>query len=228
MNIESYNKALSRLGLEEFLKFFEIFKTSAKTPIISVGSGVGSVETYLEDLLNVQITCVDPAPTSYQDQTDDPQHLPDHPLVESMIKEHPEFVRNSSLFLNWPTPSNGGDNYDMRAVQQLQPKFIFAVVETSGGGGGSEFLSWLKESVIQGDFFEDDEEYYYVIDDVIGESVDRYHTIGQHMARQESGGGTLFFKYIIMRREDVEIPDNFQRVDTCLVLDDDTNSCIVM
>jgi MYND finger len=115
-------------------------------PLISVGSGNGYLESFIHSS-KIPIICVDPDPTSYD--SGESQHHPSHrrPPDFKLVKEMDidTYRGKCSLFLGWP---NFGlaQQYDLDAIQDLQPDQIYVVHEPDGGAGSEAFHHWLYEN----------------------------------------------------------------------------------
>jgi hypothetical protein len=148
MNKSSENKydktsnAVNFFGIPMFLECIE--KTLYKFPelkenIISVGSGGGYIEKTICDIFEINVTCVDPDPTSYI-PCKTIFLAPKYNNVHELINSEPDMVENCIVFLNWPTPSQE-IGYDIDSVLKLKPKCIILAVELGHTrGAGSIYL----------------------------------------------------------------------------------------
>ena len=161
------NKAIVKIGIEELDSFFELLIGDNSDPIISIGSGLGSIEAYLEDKYGKKIICVDPVPYSWQEPSKESflqrTHAPDYNKCNDLIKDQPDLVGNSNLFLNWALPNDNGENYDLKAIMDLKPKRILVICESSGGAGGNWFLHWYRDHVTNiSEFTESSKDFYWI------------------------------------------------------------------
>lgn len=148
------NKCVVALSLDLLSRYFNTLLDNGY-PIISVGSGIGTVERYLhpED----KVVCVDPDPFSYQidmrratckihgshSEYDSLMHLPNY----SRISEEwcSDYTGKSNIFINWPSSSITGieDNYDIDAITILKPVLVLITLERTGGTGSQKLLGSL-------------------------------------------------------------------------------------
>lgn len=115
-------------------------------PIISVGSGSGYVEKWLEDNHNYQLILVDPIdPDSKECFAPVPKHLSKKSSYDDssdLVADKPDIISNCNLFLNWPEPND--DSYDYDAIMLLKPHTIIICCEVSGSSGSKKLLAWLR------------------------------------------------------------------------------------
>ena len=125
-------------GVEQFKKLWHQVNNQTEDVWISIGSGNGQIESELDP----HFVCVDP-----KFMLD----IPKPPLFETaeeIAKEHPEFIQNCNLLLNWCLPNNS--TYDYDAIQVLQPKIFVSVIEVfrgeNGAAGGEKFHTFLDKT----------------------------------------------------------------------------------
>lgn len=123
-----------------WLRCWKIMNKISKCTV-SVGSGSGSVETFLQKRSKSGVViCVDPNPQSFI-ETLPIFKKPDFSYVDDLIKINKTAIGNLNLMLCWPTPNLG---YDIEAVTKLLPRSILAMVAVDGAAGSSAFLEWIK------------------------------------------------------------------------------------
>lgn len=109
---------------------------------ISIGSGNGVVEKYLDDMFNINIICVDPLPETYLPA---PEKLGKKPIfhdINDLVNSNPKLIESCNLLLNWTYPDL---SYDIEAINILKPKWIIWIGEKQGAAGGDEFhMLWKK------------------------------------------------------------------------------------
>lgn len=149
-NSTKLNPALQQIGLNILLEYFIAIKTTTNCPIVSVGSGNGHVEKYIEKFLDrVEIICVDPVSEKdlyllnmgaglSESEVKNPQFV----CVEELLLLRPELVSNSTTFLNWSEPNDS--TYDYESVKALDSENVLVVFESTGSGGGKIMQQWLN------------------------------------------------------------------------------------
>lgn len=121
---------MDRLFTQENLKilseiFEDISQIFPEIRFISVGSGNGKIEHQILLKTGIDIICVDPNPMSWcKDKT--LYKAPEYSYIQELNES---FIGNCILFINWSTPLTDG-NYDIDAIEFLQPVSIITVVET--------------------------------------------------------------------------------------------------
>ena len=212
--------AIARIGRDKAEEFFEIFTRFNSDPVVSVGSGECGFETHLElkhaestrEIL--KILCVDPDPTShYNNPILFPMtRHPDYPLVKDLIEDKPDLIGNCNLILNWPSPNNDGNSYDIKAILDLNPKMVFLLFEATGSSGSPDLLNWIVNSVKGKDSNDQD---------VIGEGYDmaaklfvpkedltpksNYIAIASNTSFVITRYDRFHYRYLILAREDQDI-----------------------
>ena len=122
--------------------------------VVSVGSGSGLFELYLESVLEIKVYCIDPKIECYGYNGSDEIYYkePDYPTVEEFLKDHPDAVSNSTLFLGWPCPNNS--KYDYESIGLLDPVNIVIAYASCGAAGSKYLLRWLYDSFDRDDIDE--------------------------------------------------------------------------
>ena len=145
---ENASNGAKYIGPEGILNaFLSILKHVKKDyPLVSVGSGSANIEKYLIDKCKIsEIICVDPKPKSFS--RGETLIEPSYGYVEELIKEKPEIVGNCILILIWA--DYGYSTYDYEAIHLLNPVAIFTIVELTGSAGGTLFLKWLMDGIVE-------------------------------------------------------------------------------
>lgn len=133
-----------------WLEYFALAQRIAPFTI-SVGSGLGAIEAYLQaNLWPIPIFVpVDPAPLSYDTSSTTSTHQiimpPMFNVIDELIQLNPRLIGHVNVALIWPTPMvDPASSYDMEAVTKLRPRAIFTLVGIDGSAGSRTFLGWLK------------------------------------------------------------------------------------
>jgi hypothetical protein len=135
-----FNKGIKSFGTTKVKNILISFYKRYNLPIISIGSGSGSIEHYseLKDYI-----LIDPNPTSFSGIIIIEPHFP---YVDNLIEYKPSIIGNCIVFLNWCEPNN--NNYDYEAIIKLKPIAICSIYEEYKGGygaAGSEcFFTWTQ------------------------------------------------------------------------------------
>lgn len=235
------NKAIRTLGVSKLIEFVGLLKSvDSKSPIISIGSGLGTTESYIEKNADIEIICVDPNPESYQEPSTKftEAHHPDYGTTTELIDSNPDIIENCNIILNWPTPNDKGNNYDMKAILDLKPRLILAICDSSGSGGGTEFLNWLREITEISEYINKAENEFYWIGepkadriDIINNSASCYKIISQHTCKKTASSylGLYYHKIILLSRIDIEVPERFQKINSmCAAHSDEDDKCQLM
>lgn len=113
-------------------------------PIISVGSGAGTLEKYLQSVITNRIICVDPDPQSFQTEPIDWTKgiKPSYPTINDLLKVEPNVKNNSLMLLAWPSPNSS--NYDCEAINLVKPVGVILIYELIGAAGGTKLHCMLK------------------------------------------------------------------------------------
>ena len=110
---------------------------------ISVGSGNSVLEKHLYDKYNLNMICVDPKLEQYFPAPKTLEMETKYDYVKDLINNNSKIIGTCILLLNWSNP--GDSEYDMEAIELLNPKFILWIGEKNGAAGGEKFHKWLHE-----------------------------------------------------------------------------------
>lgn len=135
-----WNLGIKLLGSELVLDRLLGLYRDIKSPVVSVGSGSGCLESAaLKKDPSMQLQCVDPDPLSF---SKGPVLVkPDFPRVEDLLRSRPDLLDNCVLLLNWAPPDC---DFDLEAIRSLRPRAILCVFEVFFKAAGSElFHEWL-------------------------------------------------------------------------------------
>ena len=69
--------------------------------------------------------------------------MPSYKTVKHMLSSGDERGCNT-LLINWPSPNQGSENFDLSAITELNPDNIILVVEMLGGAGSTKMLRQLS------------------------------------------------------------------------------------
>jgi hypothetical protein len=151
------NKGIRALGKGQVVDLLKRFGDCYSVPIVSVGSGMGAIESVVPDVKGGWV-CVDPDWKSYAKQFVHeglaekywiPFTAPKYSLVKQLVEARPEIVGNCCVFLNWCDPNES--DYDIEAVELLKPLGIMAVIErfgkSNGAAGGERFHALYEQSL---------------------------------------------------------------------------------
>lgn len=181
-----------------------------------------------------KIICVDPNPGSYPNdnrlflKTRDPNY----PLVDDLIRERKSLVRNCNLILNWPSPNNQGNSYDIKAIKALTPKVIFLMFESSGSSGSPDLIAWIANEV-ENDKVKGGTDNYgglFILPSGDGEHYPdrKYRAIACHTHIKRTKYDRFFYKYLILVREDQEMGEFEPIIEKTESFKDEDNDCSVM
>jgi hypothetical protein len=127
----------------QYLAAFE----DTKLPVVSVGSGMGTVEKYLE-LNGVDVICVDPSTFDVDPYIGDARVKDaDFSHVVSLIKSKPNIVGQNHLLLHFPLPDYA--LYDIASIYDLKPTYITMVVGYNGKSGSLLLHAFLRSCGIR-------------------------------------------------------------------------------
>jgi hypothetical protein len=139
----TFNKGIQSFGEAKVKQILESFNKRYNLPIVSIGSGSGSIEHYTNNLQsnNIKWILIDPAPVSFHGNL---VMEPNYSYVDDLINTNPNIIGNCLLFLNWCDPNDS--EYDYEAIIKLQPIAICSVYEEyesyNGAAGGEKFFNW--------------------------------------------------------------------------------------
>lgn len=137
------------------------------TKLVSVGSGNGTVEHYIQSKLSTPtpIICIDPEPESWSGAFPTTgKFIPPMfgTVSEALIGDTLDLVDQCTLMMIWPNPppenaiDHGSPNeddwsrflpYDLEAIQKLRPKTIFIYYDATGSSGSSWLQTWLDPAL---------------------------------------------------------------------------------
>jgi len=151
-----YNRFINYYGLKATVenvrksidKILGQFPTIDK--IISVGSGTGYLEKFIEMAFRqkLQMICIDPDPTQFSSEPI--KREPDYPTVDEFLETRPVAPWNSIVLLNWPeTRETHGAGYDVDAIRKLNPLAVIIIYELDyidSGSAGSEALHRMRDT----------------------------------------------------------------------------------
>ena len=195
------NGCIEIIGLPLLQRYFDTLKQNSK-PIVSVGSGIGTVEKYLD--VNDSVICVDPDPFSYQIFELEPElsHLPDYEYVEDLIKDNPGLVSNCNIFLNWPNPTIGKNEctFDIESIELLKPEILLIVMERTGGAGSYALAGSIMSLIPIFDNKTIPEKYHYL------PNLENYNLLW-HTSSIDcfTSDDKYIFSYLLLVRKDVNI-----------------------
>lgn len=119
---------------------------------ISVGSGHGSIERFLQMTLwpIPIIVPVDPEPDSFiyvRSCHKLPVLTPPmFNVIDELIQLNPSLIGHVNVTLIWPSPitTDNKKPYDMEAIEKLKPRGVFALFGVDGSSGSRDFRRWIK------------------------------------------------------------------------------------
>lgn len=141
-----------------FKQYLEPFKD---TNIISIGSGDGYLEDYLEKQLDIKITCIDPDPETLIGNSYHGHNIteiirtPDYKYIDEYLNNTDKSdKRLTTLLLFWTYPNkespHGGklcnSSYDIEALHKLKPNNVIVLYDPTGSAGSSYLHYWLNKS----------------------------------------------------------------------------------
>ena len=115
--------------------------------IISVGSGCGEIEDYIERERNKTIICIDPNPESsigknyHQKTNSSVVKPPNYPTLDNFLNEVDIKNKKITLMIIWSTPR--GYDYDIEAISKLNPENIIILYDVTGSAGSRYLHHWL-------------------------------------------------------------------------------------
>lgn len=122
--------------------------------IISVGSGCGQLENYIEKKIGKTIICIDPKPESsingnyHGNNCTKIIKSPNYGMLDDFLNEVQTKDKKITLMLIW-SPPNGYDgtnnDYDIEAIFKLKPSNIIILYDVTGCAGSSFLHYWLGD-----------------------------------------------------------------------------------
>lgn len=114
-------------------------------PIISVGSGAGTLEKHLQSVITNRIICIDPQPQSCQsDPIDWTKGIkPHYATVKDLLLVNSDIKFNCVMLLCWPNPNDS--TYDYEAIELIKPLSVILLYEAIGAAGGTNLHCMLKK-----------------------------------------------------------------------------------
>jgi hypothetical protein len=161
-----FNKGVGAFGLDTVLKNVEAFVRvsyparqdvtsdgapiafhAGRKPLISIGSGNAHLEKLIQDQFGVEIICVDPDPSAFNQAPPVPIAITPHfPRVSDLIESRPDLVGDCTLLLNWCPPNTS--EFDYAAIIALKPLGFLAIFESflgeNGAAGGHSFFELVR------------------------------------------------------------------------------------
>jgi hypothetical protein len=155
MNIDYLlNKGIKSFGYENVINIINSFYNKYNLPIVSIGSGIGTIEYLSNKKYKINWICID--------IDNNPIHFPSYahkyitePLMninynscDELIKNNSSIIGNCVLFLNWCLPNES--TYDYDAIIKLKPLAVLSIYEVynnnNGCAGGEMFYNWTINS----------------------------------------------------------------------------------
>lgn len=226
--------AVNKIGVEKLVQFFQIFTRFNSDQIVSVGSGKCGLEVYLEEKFDRKILCIDPDPGSYlnDDKRFPKTRDPDYPLVDDLIRDREELIGNCNVILNWPSPNNQGDSFDILAIKALNPKMIFLLFEESGSSGSPDLINWIWGKVEgcepKGNVPGLSAFIMKMYDlDLTKCPDEKYRMSSRYTHTMKTKSDRFHYKYLILSREDQDMGD-FESIDETSESFNDDDECCIM
>ncbi len=137
----TFNKGIKSFGEVKIKQILKSFYERYNLPIVSIGSGSGSIEHYTKD--SIKWILIDPQPESFHGSV---IMEPNYSYLDELINTNPNIIGNCLLFLNWCYPNES--EYDYEAIIKLQPIAICSIYEefnsSNGAAGGEKFFQWTQ------------------------------------------------------------------------------------
>ena len=156
---DGINFGIKGLGKDECLEMCcKFIEANPGLAIISVGSGAGRLESWIQERWSRDVTCVDPSPIfgfSINFRLKKPFMKPKYDYVDDLITEKPEYVGNCILLLIWAPPN---ETYDLEAVRKLQPRAFLTMMSLYKPciyftmAGGEKFVKFLLEQRVRREY----------------------------------------------------------------------------
>ena len=156
------NWAVMSFGIENFTKIISDFMSQNENCVnISVGSGNGYIENYLNKYFNKNIICIEPFfdkiilkqfDKKYNDLPEEIKKNLTRPIFDKINENYDIGFQNINLFINWEYPEGWEDNgqkgikeYGIEAVEILKPK---SIIYTHGPSAGRSILKYATKNEI--------------------------------------------------------------------------------
>ncbi len=128
-----------------------VYEASKHTDmIVSVGSGLGYHEYYIDKKYNTDIICIDPNPKSSLNanyHSDVPYNKiyknPKYKNIYQFMNKNNIKNKKITLMLIWPYVMF--DEYDIEAIYKLNPENIILYFDISGTSGSNYLQKWLEK-----------------------------------------------------------------------------------
>jgi len=137
----TFNKGIKSFGEVKVKQILDSFYNRYKLPIVSMGSGSGSIEHYTNN--TIKWLMIDPSPDCFHGTI---IMEPNYSYLDDLINNNPNIIGRCLLFLNWCDPNNS--EYDYEAIIKLKPIAICSIYEeyksSYGAAGGEKFYNWTK------------------------------------------------------------------------------------
>ncbi len=150
-------------GIENFTKIISDFMSQNENFVnISVGSGNGYIENYLNKNFNKNIICIEPFfdkiilkqfDKEYNDLPEEIKKNLTRPIFDNINENYDIGFQNINLFINWEYPERweedndqkGIKEYGIEAVKILKPK---SIIYTHGPSAGRSILKYATKNEI--------------------------------------------------------------------------------
>jgi hypothetical protein len=133
-------------SIDIFTPITEIINKYPNYEWISVGSGYGETERYIELLGAKFIALCDPNPKSCLSNNPKPHRclMPTHKNINDFLQNINYYNPNNKiLLLDWPDNINLNNKYDIDAINTLHSKFIIIRYSETGHAGSKFLLDWI-------------------------------------------------------------------------------------
>lgn len=116
----------------------------SELPLVSVGSGMGLLEKYIETEHKKPVICVDPT-TGKRDKYTKVTRVrkPDFPNVVELLKMKPELIGNCHLLLIYPLTDYV--TYDICAICDLKPVYVTLLYGPASKSGSFSLVRFLRK-----------------------------------------------------------------------------------
>jgi len=229
------NGCTKYLGLEKLETIFRSLTSLSDKQLLSVGSGLGTIEKHIENKIGTNFICIDPAPRSWQHTYPgllEEEHMPEYPLVPDLVGTKPELVKNCNLFLGFCTPNQTAGNYDMHAIFDLRPECIVVSCESSGSAGSTLFLTWLKMLADKQAMWTGEFSWVGRMNTAehpkLDEFASNYSIVSYYTCKLEAMGGPFHYKYVLIKRKDVKMTEDFEKIEHADEIYNPDGGCVMM